>query len=60
MKLFYTKKEMQEQVQQRLYEESEKFNNARKFEQIEHELYELRISIEKAHEMISEIRDTVK
>lgn len=57
MKLFYTKKEMQEQVQQRLYEESERFNNARKFEQIEHELYELRVAVEKAHARIDEAEE---
>lgn len=57
MKLFYTEKEMQNEIDRRLYEESERFHNSRKFEQIEHELYKLRIAVEKANARIDAIEE---
>lgn len=59
MKLFYTKKEMQSEIDRRLYEESERFHNSRKFDQIEHELYELRVAVEKAHARIDAMQAKV-
>lgn len=60
MKLFYTEKEMQKEIERRLYEEADRFHNSRKFEQIEHELYELRIAVEKAHARIDAIEEKQK
>lgn len=60
MKLFYTEKEMQKEIDRRLYEESERFHNSRRFDQIEHDFYELRVAVEKAHARIESIEEKIK
>ena len=55
MKLFYTEKEMQKEIDRRLYEESERFQNSRRICQIEHEAYELRSTVEKLRDRIDKI-----
>ena len=55
MKLFYTEKEMQKEIERRLYEEAERFNNTRRFDQIEHEVCELRCTVDKLHDRFDKI-----
>ena len=41
MKRFYSRKELEEEIQKRLYEEHRERNNSRRFDEIESRLYKL-------------------
>lgn len=53
--MLYTEKMLQKEIDRRLYDESERYHNSRRFDQIEHEMYELRVAVEKAHARIDAI-----
>lgn len=55
MKLFYTLKEVQREIEKARYEEQKRMRIGSRLSHIENDLYELRVDIEKAHARIDKL-----
>lgn len=58
--MLYTEKMLQKEIDRRLYEESERFHNARRFDNIEQELYKLQTAVDKAHARLDALTEKEK
>jgi vacuolar-type H+-ATPase subunit D/Vma8 len=60
MKLFYTRKELQNEIDKARKAENERVNNQMRLDGIQKQLYELRVDIEKAHARINALEEKTK
>lgn len=58
--MLYTEKMLQKEIDRRLHEESERFHNARQFENIEQELCKLQIAVDEANARLDALTEKEK